>query len=265
MTKLFVTDDLAGACREAHEAFTHNVLFEATHTIAPRLFNTEPIVDQVTALWAPWHGNLGQVEKWRAKGGLLMWRDRAGPPPHDVMLMVEPPPSRKSLEYRTRDTEEYAVVQLPIWSSMEKTLDLTTPDPEVVKMIWEHCRGRSMILSEMSQELNMPGHYLSRLMKAAGGVKRLDVIPYLVPESQEGRDWWPHLVAYNRGETKQLTCPRKYLRMWTKEKRIAVRRGAIFGNDPPDYEAAARRRAHAIRELKSLRTWLESRPVRPQA
>jgi hypothetical protein len=261
--KLFVTDDLAGSCREAHEAFTHNILFETTHTVAPRLFDTEPIVDQVTALWAPWHGNLGQVAKWRAKGGLLVWRDRATPPPCDVLLVVEPPPARRLVERLARETQEYAVVQRPIWSSMEKTLDLATPDPEIVKMVWEHCRGRKVLLSEMSQELGMPGHYLSRLWKAAGAVKRLDVIPYLVPESEEGRLWWPHLVAYNRGETTQLTCPRKYLKMWTKEKRIATRRGAIFGNDPPDYELAATKRKKAIRELAELRTWLESRPVHP--
>lgn len=265
MTKLFVTDNLAGACREANESFTHNVLFDSTLSIAPRLFDTEPVADIVTALHAPWMGNLGQVEKWRAKGGLLIWRDRQAPPPHDVLLVVEPPPSRKRLERLAWDANEYAVVQLPVWSVMTKTLDLQTPEPDVLKLIFDHCKGRSLLVSEASQEIGMPGHYITRMWRAAGGVKRLDIIPYLVPDTQEGRDWWPHLVAYNRGETTQLTCPRHLLRKWAKEKYLKVRRGAVFSTTPPDYERAERQRKHAIRELAGLRSFLESRPVRPQA
>lgn len=254
--KLFVTDDLAGACREAHEAFTHNILVDVAWSMTPRIFDTAPIADLVTALYAPWHGNLGQIEKWQKKGGLLMWRNgQVYPGAHDVLLLIEPPPSVGRLYKMTHGTHEYAVIQRPIWSSVQKTIDVHNPTREEARRIFEHCKGRRADLLTTAKELNVPSHYLSRMWKAAGARRVIDIKLHLVPDTEEAREWWPKIYQ----------APKHLLRMWAKQKHLVIKRGAVFSTEPPNYEMLEYKRQKLTGELKALRALLESLPVRPQA
>jgi hypothetical protein len=251
---LFVTDDMAAACHEAHAAFTHTVIADMTWSVAPRLFDTSPIVDIVTALYAPWHGELGQVEKWREKGGVLLWRNKnVYPQGQDVLLIVEPPPTIGRLEKLASGTREYVVVQRPVWGSIRKTVDLHYPTPDEAQRIFEHCKGRRAELLETAKDLDTPTHYLSRTWASAGGKRFTDYIPRFRPE--QDCDQWPDLTSY----------PKHMLRKWAKAGNIVMVRGAVFGTEPPDYDLLERKRARAIANFEALQSLLESAPVRPIA
>lgn len=253
---LFVTDDLASACREAHESFTHNVIADMSWSVAPRIFDTAPIADYVTALYAPWHGDLGQVKKWQAKGGLMLWRNKdIYPPEHDVLLMVEPPPTVGRLLKFTHGTTAHVVVQRPIWSSMQTTVDLHNPSSETAKRLFEYCKGRRADLLETAEELDIPVQYLSRMWGTCKARKFSEVIGRMMPDTEEGRAHWPNLDA----------APKHLLRAWSKAGNIVIKRGAVFGTEPPNYDLLDRKRAEANANLNELRSLLESAPVRPIA
>lgn len=250
--KLFVTDDLAGATREAHAAFTHNVISDMTWSIAPRLFDTAPIADIVTALYAPWHGELGQVEKWFEKGGVLLWRNKdVYPSGQDVLLVVEPPATVERLEKLAHGTTEYVVVQRPIWSSMRKTVELHNPTAQDARHIFNLCKGRRVDLLGVSKETDIPSQFLSRMWVHAGGKRFTEYVPRLQPD--EGAEHWPDLTKY----------PKHVLRRWAKAGNIVMKRGAVFGTEPPDYDLLERKRARALKNLDELRSLLESAPTRP--
>jgi hypothetical protein len=252
--KLFVTDDLAAACREAHTAFTHNVVADMTWSIAPRLFDTAPIADMVTALYAPWHGELGQVQKWQAKGGVMLWRNKnVYPAGQDVLLVVEPPATRERLSKLAHATREYVVVQKPIWSSMLKTVELHHPSAEEARRIFEHCKGRKVYIDDAAHELDIPVHYLSRMWTQVSYKSFTEAVPRMMPDTAEGREWWPKLDK----------APKHMLRAWAKSKNLVLKRGAFFTNNEPYYDRIESKRRYALSDLEELRSLLESAESRP--
>src|ERR1700687_2520017 len=131
MAKLFQTSDVTASVRDAVVRFRHVVLNRSYASLTPVYYNTGEIEDLPVYFFARWDkATFGQLERWRAGGGVVIDRSPASDAvgEHEALIHVECPLNvRDIFRSKVKTTEELVVRRPHSWGAHENTIALISP------------------------------------------------------------------------------------------------------------------------------------------
>lgn len=264
--KYFATSDVALSVRKAHDAFTHVLVNRGYTTIRPVFFKSSKIADLPVYVWAYWDkASASQLIRWRERGGVLLDRytysDMAGPA--DVLVFVECPLTMERVTKSAIHTAEYAVLPRPhTWRVHEDCIDLRTPSADRLRELWHLCRGRRMTDDELAEASGIAKQHVMYLRKSLKPVEEWEIRPRIAPEFPGLMPAWEWIGA-GRTDAKRVVREAGHkaaVKEMARRGHVAMTKWQVYRDTEPDWDVIERKRAEAIADLASVRSFVESLP-----
>lgn len=263
---LYATDDVAASIRKAHEGFTHVLVNRGYTTIKPVFFRSGKIADLPVYQWAWWDKSTdGQLNRWRAAGGVLLDRytfsDRAGA--NDVLVFVECPLSMIRIERSSLNTAEYTVIPRPhTWRVHEECIELRTPAAERLVTLWDICRGARLTDADLAEASGIPKQQVMYIRKSLKSVEEWEIKPRLAPEFAGFVDAWEWIGAGRTATKKDVRVfgHKAAIKEMARLGHVALERYQRYPKEEPDWQRIETKRATAIADLAAVRSLVESLP-----
>ena len=259
--KLFATTDISASVHKAHEDFTHVVVNRGFTLHKPIIFDSRALLDLPLNQHTPFiKESASQVDKWRAKGGVLIEQSPYLGWECDVTVMVECPFEPKRLDKVMQCTQEYGVIPNPVsWAVYDEYVDLHTPITEHLEEIWRVCAGRQMSNSELADESGWPLSQVQYMKKVFNPKEHWYIQKRLAPEREEMLPAWdwleggcvPRSVVSEAGH-------RSMVEEMGRFGYVALRKLWHYPSETPNWRALRKAREAALKDLAAVRSLVDS-------
>jgi hypothetical protein len=264
--KLYATTDIATSIRRAHDAFTHILVNRGYTIIKPVFFRSVLISDLPVYQWGYWKkATHGQLERWRANGGVLIdeytFSDKSGAA--DVLVFVECPLTMRRIIQSSQHIAEYTVLPRPhTWRVHEQCLDLRTPSADALQPLWQAARGRRISDDRLAEETGLTRPHLTYIRASLKPVEEWEIKPRLQPDFAGFLPAWEWIGAGRCASRKEVheAGHKAAVKEMARLGHIALSKVQAYSDTEPDWERVERRRREAIEDLASVRSLLEGLP-----
>ena len=260
--KLYSTTDIAASVRAAHKAFTHVVLNRA-HTLHKSIpFATGVLLDLPVFMYKANTDSERQLDDWQNKGGVLFTLDTHAGPGQDVTVMIECPYNLARLEAVNKDNSEYGVIPRPVsWTAYDEEIDMRFPETKFLQELWQHCGGREMSDSELSQASGWSVIQVRAMKNALKPKEHWYIQKRLAPERLEFLPAWewlesgciPRAAITNAGFRPQVEEMARF-------GYIGLKRLHHYPSETPNWRKLQKDRNEALKNLSDVRLLVESLP-----
>jgi hypothetical protein len=258
---LYRTTDIAASVHKAHAQFTHVVLNRAYTLHNPVFFNSKEIIDLPLYEFADWiPATMGQLEKWRTNGGVLVDRNTIPVLECDALVLVECPISQRRID--AIKARECVVIPDPVaWSTHDDYIDLKFPMPDLLREVWRIAAGKEMTNVQLAAELDVPVRQIHYLKLPLKPTEFWYIQKRLVPERDEfvqAWDWLPEgRVA--RSEISKAGY-RAVVEEMARFGYIGLQKMNHYPQQEPNWRQLRKAREAALKDLAAVRLLVESLP-----
>ncbi|MCP3714893.1 hypothetical protein [Paraburkholderia sp. CNPSo 3281] len=264
--RLYVTDNVIASVRKAHETFTHTVLVYSPVSIRPFYLRTDQLDIEPVHIWLPWkRETLASLERWRARGGLLVSRcpDLEAIGSADVVIFTESSFALSRLARAVSIAHEHVVIERPFtWCKHEETVDVRTPSVETLRALWAHCQGKAMTDDELAQASGILKTRLQLMRARLRPAEEWRLLPRIAPESSALRAAWDWIGDGRNASRKavRLAGHQKAVQELARLGHVVLEKRYVYPGVEPNWAALERKRAGALANLTAVQVLVNSLP-----
>lgn len=264
--KFYATANVAASIRKAHEDFTHILVNRGYTTIKPVFFQSGKIADLPVFQWAWWQpATFGQLERWRAAGGVLIdqytYSDKSGVA--DVLVFVECPMTMDRINRCAQPIVDYTVIPRPhTWKVHEQCIDLRTPTADALRPMWQVCRGQRVTDAQLAEATGLPKQHVQYMRAGLKPVEEWQIRPGLPPEFAGFADAWRWIGTGRCASRKDVreAGHKAAVKEMARLGHVRLEKIHRYPDGEPDWQRIERKRAAAIADLAAVRSLLEGLP-----